>query len=197
MKLIEVSHSCLNDVLNKQVPFKLAIENICNKNSIIRDDRKNLTNIVGCSLRHFYIFDNILSRAEMSFNDDQKIVLYLYLTNRLFVPLISLKEMDAELVKYEISSEAINKVNALSEQKGKLIPENIPNDSIDYLHYRFNIPTWILKMWMKHFKGYTYKIVKSINVPAIIKTTGTLTNADLFNLSSVSVSKAPAAVALT
>ena len=166
MKLIEVSHSCLNDVLNKQVPFKLAIENICNKNSIIRDDRKNLTNIVGCSLRHFYIFDNILSRAEMSFNDDQKIVLYLYLTNRLFVPLISLKEMDAELVKYEISSEAINKVNALSEQKGKLIPENIPNDSIDYLHYRFNIPTWILKMWMKHFKGYTYKIVKSINVPA-------------------------------
>ena len=23
-----------------------------------------------------------------------------------------------------------------------------------------------LKMWMKHFKGYTYKIVKSINIPA-------------------------------
>ena len=82
MKLVEVSHSCLMDVLYKEIPFKLAIENTCNKNTVFREDRKNLTNIIGCSLRHFYIFDNVVSRLEKDFSNDQKVALYLYLTNR-------------------------------------------------------------------------------------------------------------------
>ena len=182
MRLIEVSHSCLNDILNKEIPFKLAIENICNKNAIIREDRKSLTNIIGCSLRHFYIFANILSRSEKTFSDDQKIALYLYLTNRLFVPLISKDDMDSELTKYEINKEDIEAINQLSTDKTKLIPSSVPNDSIEYLHYRFNIPTWVLKMWMKHFKGYTYKIVKSINVPAnhfLIKNSSLISDEEL------------------
>ena len=182
MKLIEVSHSCLNDILNKEIPFKLAIENICNKNAIIREDRKSLTNIIGCSLRHFYIFANIISRSEKTFSDDQKIALYLYLTNRLFVPLISKEDMDSELTKYEINKEDIEAINQLSTDKTKLIPSSVPNDSIEYLHYRFNIPTWVLKMWMKHFKGYTYKIVKSINIPAnhfLIKNSSLISDEEL------------------
>ena len=166
MKLVEVSHSCLMDILYKEIPFKLAIENTCNKNTVFRVDRKNLTNIIGCSLRHFYIFDNVVSRLEKDFSNDQKVALYLYLTNHLFVSLVPSKDMDAELEKYRISQSDIDKINELTKEKSKLIPENISNESIDYLHYRFNIPTWVLKMWMKHFKGYTYKIVKSVNKPA-------------------------------
>ena len=166
MKLIEVSHSCLMDILYKEIPFKLAIENTCNKHTVFKEDRRNLTNIIGCSLRHFYIFENIVSRLQKDFNDDQKIALYLYLTNHLFVFLVSAEEMDKELKQYEISKEDINRINEMVKEKSKLIPDNISNDSIEYLHYRFNIPLWILKMWMKHFKGYTYKIVKSINKPA-------------------------------
>ena len=80
MKLVEVSHSCLMDILYKEIPFKLAIENICNKNTVFRDDRKNLTNIVGCSLRHFYIFDNLISRLELELTNEQKVALYIYLS---------------------------------------------------------------------------------------------------------------------
>ena len=184
MKLVEISHSCLNEIINKEVPFKLAIENICSKNSIVREDRKNLTNIIGCSLRHFYIFDNIVSRLEKDFSSEQKIALYLYLSNRLFIPLISSKDMDELLAKYEISKEDINKINDLSKEKSKLIPDNVSNDSIEYLHYRFNIPSWILKMWMKHFKGYTYKIVKSINIPAnhyLLKNSSLIKDEELAN----------------
>ena len=166
MNLVELSHSCLGEIINKEIPFKLAIENICNKYSIIREDRKNLTNIIGCSLRHFYIFNNIITRSELNFSDEQKNAIYIYLSNRLFVPLIANKDMDAFLEKQGLSKEDINKINELSKEKSRLIPDSVPNDSIEYLHYRFNIPSWVLKMWMKHFKGYTYKIVKSINVPA-------------------------------
>ena len=182
MKLIEVSHSCLMDILYKEIPFKLAIENTCNKNTVFREDRKNLTNLVGCSLRHFYIFDNIVSRLGKTFSDEQKTALYLYLSNHLFVPIISNKDMDAFLKQFEIAQEDINKINELTVEKSKLIPDNVSNDSVEYLHYRFNVPKWVLKMWMKHFKGYTYKIVKSINRPAnhyLIKNNYKMSNQEL------------------
>lgn len=166
MKLFEQAHSCLMEILYKKVPFKLAVENTCNKNNIFRDDRKNLTNIVGCSLRHYYVFDNIICQVSKDFNDAQKAALYLYLSNNLFVPVLSAEDVKTLLEKLEIKETDINKIQELSKDKTKLIPENIDNDSIEYLHYRFNIPTWVLKMWMKHFKGYTYKIVKSINRPS-------------------------------
>lgn len=166
MKLFEQAHSCLMEILYKKTPFKLAVENTCNKNTIFREDRKNLTNIIGCSLRHFYVFDNLVLQVSKDFNDAQKVALYLFLSNNLFVPVLSAEEVEAALKKFEIKEADINKLKDLSKDKTKLIPEKINNDSIEYLHYRFNIPNWVLKMWMKHFKGYTYKIVKSINRPA-------------------------------
>ncbi len=182
MKLLELSHSCLMDILYKETPFKLAIENICNKNTIFRDDRKNLTNIVGCSLRHFYIFDNLISRLEVELSNEQKVILHIYLSNRLFVPLISSKEMETALEQYQISKKSIDTLDNLTEDKTKIIPPEYSNNSIEYLHYRFNVPTWVLKMWMKHFKGYTYKIVKSINKPSnhyMIKNTSKINDDEL------------------
>ncbi len=166
MKLFEDAHSCLMDILYKKTPFKLAIENTCSKRTIFREDRKNFTNIIGCSLRHYYVFDNLISLLEKSFNDSQKVALYLLLSNDLFVPVFSAEEVEAFLKKVEIQETDINRLKELSKDKTKLIPQEVNNDSIEYLHYRFNIPMWVLKMWMKHFKGYTYKIVKSINKPA-------------------------------
>ena len=166
MKLFEQAHSCLMDVLYKKVPFKLAVENICTKYTIFREDRKNLTNIIGCSLRHFYVFENLVSLVRKDFNDSQKAALYLFLSNSLFVPVLVDEDVRTSLNKLQIEEADVEKLKELSSDKTKLIPSNINNDSVDYLHYRFNIPTWVLKMWIKHFKGYTYKIVKSINRPA-------------------------------
>ena len=166
MKLFEQAHSCLMEILYKKVPFKLAVENTCTKHTIFREDRKNLTNVIGCSLRHFYVFDNLLSQVEKDFTNEQKVALYLYLSNSLFVPVFAAEEVDSVLTKLQIKESDVAKLKELSKDKTKLIPGEINNDSIDYLHYRFNIPTWVLKIWMKHFKGYTYKIVKSINKPA-------------------------------
>ena len=166
MKLFAEAHSCLMEILYKKVPFKLAIENTCTKRNIFREDRKNLTNLIGCSLRHFYVFDNLVSLLKKSFTDEQKVALYLYLSNALFVPALASEDVEASLDKLQIQKSDIAKLDELTKDKTKLIPGEINNDSIEYLHYRFNIPIWVLKMWMKHYKGYTYKIVKSINKPA-------------------------------
>ena len=165
MKLFEVSHSCLMDILYKKTPFKLAVENTCTKHTVFREDRKNLTNILGCSLRHFYVFEHLISLLEKSFTEEQNAALLLYLSNHLFVPVLSANEIDGFIAKLEIKEDVLERLNQLTIDKTRLIPENFANESIEYLHYRFNVPLWVLKMWMKHFKGYTYKIVKSINRP--------------------------------
>ena len=147
MKLFEDAHSCLMDILYKKTPFKLAIENTCSKRTIFREDRKNFTNIIGCSLRHYYVFDNLISLLDKSFNDSQKVALYLLLSNDLFVPVFSAEEVEAFLKKVEIQENDINRLKELSRDKTKLIPQEVNNDSIEYLHYRFNIPMRVLKMW--------------------------------------------------
>ena len=166
MKLFEVSHSCLMDILYKKTPFKLAVENTCTKYTVFREDRKNLTNILGCSLRHYYVFEYLISLLEKELSEEQHAALLLYLSNHLFVPVLSANEVDSLLDKLSIDKKDIDKLNELSLDKTKLIPDKYSNESIEYLHYRFNVPLWVLKMWMKHFKGYTYKIVKSINRPS-------------------------------
>ena len=133
MKLFEPAHSCLMDILYKKVPFKLAIENICTKHTVFREDRKNLTNIIGCSLRHFYVFDNLISQLEKDFNDAQKAALYLYLSNKLFVPVLPTENVLEALTKLQIKETDLNKLDALTNDKTKLIPGEINNDSIEYL----------------------------------------------------------------
>ena len=154
------------DVLYKKTPFKLAIENTCSRHTVFRDDRKKLTNVVGCSLRHFYIFEQLISQTGKEFNNEQFAALLLFLSNELFVPVFSSEEIEKQFVKLQIDKAVCDKLIELSKDKTKLIPEQYSNESIEYLHYRFNIPMWTLKMWMKHYKGYTYKIVRTINKPA-------------------------------
>lgn len=165
MRLLNSAHSCLSDIFYKDVAFKLAINNVSRKHNMLRDERSQLTAVVGCALRHYYIFDNIISRTGKEYNQEHYVALFVYLVNRLFITISKDGEIREFLSKFDISKEDIKKIDELVEDKTKLIPEDITSESIDYLHYRFNIPNWILKMWMKHFKGYTYKIVKSINKP--------------------------------
>ncbi len=165
MELFNNSHSCLRDILYKKIPFKLAIKNTCSKNTVFREDRRNLTNVIGCALRHFYIFDYLVNQVRDDFNDDQKVTLYLYLSNVLFVSVFSSKEVEKGLKKDGITNKDVEQLVNLIEDKTKLIPTQYSRESLEYLHYRYNIPEWVLKIWMKHFKGYTFKIVKVINKP--------------------------------
>lgn len=153
------------DILYKEVPFKLAIENSCKKTNVFPEDRKALNNIIGCSLRHFYVFDNIVNRVRENFSNEEKAFLYLFLTNKLFVSLIPAEQINNFLKNTSITKSEIDKIESLSSDKTKLIPEQYTSDSLEYLHYRYNIPFWAIKMWMKHYKGYVYKIAKSLNRP--------------------------------
>ena len=166
MNLFEVSHSCLSEIIYKKIPFKLAIENTCSKYTIFPEIRKKLNGVVGCSLRHFYVFNYLISLLKKDFNDEQKVALYLFAANELFISTFSSGEMNEVLTKLEISENDLNLFKEKCKDRTKLIPEELSKDSIEYLHYRYNVPSWILKMWIKHYKGYTYKIVKAINKPS-------------------------------
>ncbi len=158
-----MAHQCLSDVLDKNIPFKLAIDKASKKKGAFPEERSKLTGIVGCSLRHFYIFENIIDRLNIEFSLDRQIGLLLYLSNTLFVSTVNDEVMNKYLRSVQISKEIIDSFQEHIQDKTKLIPQEFSPDSVEYLHFRYNIPEWALKMWLKHFKGYTYKIVKSLN----------------------------------
>ncbi len=155
------------DVLYKEIPFKLAIENSAKKHTIFKENRKQLTAVVGCSLRHFYIFSYLINKVRDNYNNEQKAALLVYLSDHLFLNLISSADFEKLFLSLEISQSEINKLNELSKDKEKLIPAEYNKDSIEFLHYRYNTPEWVTKIWMKHFKGYTYKILRANNKPAL------------------------------
>ena len=111
MKLFEQTHSCLMDILYKKTPFKLAVENTCTKYTVFREDRKNLTNILGCSLRHYYVFEYLISLLEKELSEEQHAALLLYLSNHLFVPVLSANEVDSLLSKLSIDKKDIDKLS--------------------------------------------------------------------------------------
>ena len=166
MNHLLVAHSCLMDILFKKYPFNLAIENKCSNMTISQDERRNFSGIVGCSLRHYYIFEHLISLLEKEFNNEQKVALLLYLSSSLFLPVYGSDKVDELLKKFEISEYDTKRLDEFSEDKTKLIPEELSNESIEYLHYRYNLPLWVLKIWMKHYKGYTFKICRSISKPS-------------------------------
>ena len=166
MNHLLVAHSCLMDVLYKKYPFNLAIDNKCSNITLSHEERRNFSGIVGCSLRHYYIFEYLISLLEKDFTNEQKVALLLYLSSNLFLPVYSSDNVDELIKKYEISKYDLDRLDKLSEDKTKLIPSELSNESIEYLRYRYNLPLWVLKIWMKHFKGYTFKICRSINKPA-------------------------------
>lgn len=165
MKLLETAHSCLSDILDKRIPFKLAIENTTKKNTLFPEDRKRLSNTVGCTLRHYYLFMNILERAGLTLEPSQRNAMFLYLANRLFLDNVSSSEFKTFLKDQNIRDTDIKKINSLSLDKDSLIPTEYAKDSIEFLNLRYNTPKWVLRIWMKHFKGYSYKIVKANNKP--------------------------------
>lgn len=166
MKVLEIAHPCLQDILYKEIPFKLAIENTAKKHTIFKEDRKKLSNLVGCSLRHYYVFMGLINKVNAELTNEQKSGLLLYLSDRLFLSFVPSKEVDEFIKSLDINEKDLKAINDLSLDKEKIIPEEFPKDSIEFLNYRYNTPLWVLKLWLKHFKGYSYKIVRANNKPA-------------------------------
>ncbi len=171
MKEIITAQSVLKLILFTDTSFSLALKKTFLNHDDLQDVRGISSTLVGCELRHHFLFEFLIVDSKTVLSDDEKCLVYIALSNNLF-----LKRLDDEsvnsFIKEQLGDEryhAIEKLLTYHDSPNDLIPNSISRDSIEFLSLRFNTPIWVIKMWQKHFgKGITFKLLKKNAKPQLL-----------------------------
>lgn len=154
----------LYTVLGKKIPGVVAS----------KEDRKTIGIILGSSIRHFLFFKGIFAKFH---KDDKSNLVYavaigysdIYFTHKLG----SEDQVKETLLEYSKTIDKNEEMTSIIEYlKNKkpfdVLDQDFKNESItNYFSMRFNVPTWLLRMWTKQYgKGEAIRIVKSLTMKA-------------------------------
>ena len=160
MNNLFTASKALKRIIDKKETFSSAVKNSC-KSKNNNEERKEVTTLVGCALRHYLILENRFSTLVES-NVDYLYPAIVVCSNILFARKIS-KEESYKFLKETIDNENIlkNVTNAIDEfDAGEpLISKDLDPNCLEFLAYRYNTPLWIVRMWRKH---YGYKDMRKI-----------------------------------
>ena len=160
MKVFELSKSILIKLVNEDVPFALALKNTFKKNNADSLTKSNVAALVGCELRHHYIFDNLIQRFFENVEFEKTVYLRFALANGLFLKRFPEKEIIA-LAESDLDKETIYKLYNFVKSTNEIIPNELDKASPEYLSLRYNTPAWVIRMWQKQYgKGCVFKTLK-------------------------------------
>ena len=193
MNIFELSKSILVKVVCEDYPFALALKNAFKKNELDSVGKSNVSALIGCELRHHYIFDNLITRffAEVEF--EKTVYLRFALANGLFLKRFPEPEIIA-LAEKDLPKEKIYELYNFVKSTNEIIPNELDKISPEYLSLRYNTPSWVIRMWQKQFgKGITYKVLKVNYRPSVssFRIDENRVNVDEFIAKHPDFSKAP------
>ena len=161
MNEFEISKEILNRLVVEQVPFALALRQYFKRNDADPILRANVTALIGCELRHHFIFDNLINRfigENVEFT--KTVYLRFYLSNHLFLRRFKDNEL-LELAKQDLDPELVEELVRFVESTNEIIPEELDKSSPEFLSLRYNTPAWVIRMWQKQYgKGVVFKVLK-------------------------------------
>ncbi len=165
MKNIERIQIVLEKVIFEHIPFNLAIKSSLKKEKKPVDGStiSLLTSVCGGYLRHYYSLNNVVSKTYPSLDEKQQILVAVLLSDILFS-----KKLDIEdSKKYVVKQCPDIKLDELFEKYSEptaLISSEIPMGSDEFIHLRYNLPLWLVKMWRKNC-GHTLskKLFKNLS----------------------------------
>ena len=163
-----LARDILNRIINENTPFSLALKQAFKKNEVSREDKANISAMVGCVLRHYLVLSNVISKQYPNLDSVGVIALMIAFSNALFIKKLDQEDCNKEAQQY-LKDEDI-KVQDFIEPylaEKKLVPENIEVGSFEFLSYRYNTPVDIIKMWSKQFGHIAVsKALKANSKPA-------------------------------
>ena len=163
-----LARDILNRIINENTPFSLALKQAFKKNEVSKEDKANISAMVGCVLRHYLVLSNVISKQYPALDSVGVIALMIAFSNALFIKKLDQEDCNKEAQQY-LKDEDI-KVNDFIEPylaEKKLVPENIEVGSFEFLSYRYNTPVDIIKMWSKQFGHIAVsKALKANSKPA-------------------------------
>ena len=147
-----LARDILNKIINENTPFSLALKQAFKKNEVSKEDKANISAMVGCVLRHYLVLSNVISKQYPNLDSVGAIALMIAFSNALFIKKLDQEDCNKEAQQY-LKDEDV-KVQDFIEPylaEKKLVPENIEVGSFEFLSYRYNTPVDIIKMWNKQF----------------------------------------------
>ena len=167
MTELEISKNILLKVAEEKVPFATVLKMTFKKLNLDNTQKSNIAALVGCELRHQYLFDNLITRylGDVSFQDT--IFLRFALANHMFLR----RYDEAKFLEkaYETASkENIKDLLDFVDSTEEIIPANLDKASPEFLALRYNTPAWVIRMWQKQYgKGAVFKTLKVNYRPSI------------------------------
>ena len=163
-----LARDILNRIINENTPFSLALKQAFKKNEVSKEDKANISAMVGCVLRHYLVLSNVISKQYPALDSVGVIALMIAFSNALFIKKLDQEDCNKEAQQY-LKEEDV-KVQDFIEPylaEKKLVPETIEVGSFEFLSYRYNTPVDIIKMWNKQFGHIAVsKALKANSKPA-------------------------------
>ena len=163
-----LARDILNRIINENTPFSLALKQAFKKNEVSKEDKANISAMVGCVLRHYLVLSNVISKQYPDLDSVGAIALMIAFSNALFIKKLDQEDCNKEAEQY-LKEEDIKAQDFIEPylQEKKLVPENIEVGSFEFLSFRYNTPTEIIKMWNKQFGHIAVsKALKANSKPA-------------------------------
>ena len=163
-----LARDILNRIINENTPFSLALKQAFKKNEVSKEDKANISAMVGCVLRHYLVLSNVINKQYPDLDSVGVIALMIAFSNALFIKKLDQEDCNKEAQQYlkDEDVKAKDFIEPYLEEK-KLVPENIEVGSFEFLSFRYNTPVDIIKMWNKQFGHIAVsKALKANSKPA-------------------------------
>ena len=167
MKEIEIAKVILLKLVVEEVPFTIALKNTFKKYAVDNLQRANISALVGCELRHHYLFDNLLERFFDSLEFEKTVYLRFALANHLFLKRYA-EEKILPFVYQDLEKDKVKVLFDFVDSTEQIIPTELDKTSPEFLSYRYNTPAWVIRMWQKQYgKGAVFKTLKVNYRPSV------------------------------
>ena len=148
MGSFEYASKIINDVFKNNLSFKTACR-VAFKKEENPQIKQDVISVVGCALRHYYVFKELAIRQYPEISDEAFLVLSLGLANHLFAKKFEETSFNKYVENESGLSGAVDFINSFNDPKA-LIPQDIEYESKKFLSLRYNLPMWIVNLWIKN-----------------------------------------------
>ncbi len=166
MQELDLALIALNDVIDNDVDFGEALRKIFQKDVSVRPLRSVVAGLVGCELRHHLLFTYLFE--EMPLSQDEKRLAALATANHCYFRRLDDASVRSYLVE-KMGEEKVALFNGYltSDPKASLIPPAFAPRSTRFLSLHYNIPEWLLKIFLHYGYGNTIRTLRQFRKPYV------------------------------
>lgn len=164
---LTLANRVLVQVIDNDINFKKSLKNVLNVET--RKYSAIVSALAGCELRHHLLFEKLLKSFDVELTNEEQHLVSLGLANAYFIKKLP-NEKVIEYVKDCLKDKFVKKIEDAFFFDGSISDIlGLDKNTLDYVSIRFNTPSWLIKMWNKHFGvSNSFKILKANTQPGKI-----------------------------